>query len=67
MNEQVTETEDKGDLASLFIRAGEALMFSGPGTRATVRFAIDEQWFSASVVMIDESEAGVSVAQGGVT
>jgi len=53
---KLVETEDKGDVGALVIRAAEQLTFAGPGTRASVRFAMDDQWLLVTLQMIDESE-----------
>lgn len=55
--DELIESEDAGDVGALIIRAADQLAFAGPAARATVLFAVDDQWFRCTLQMTDESEA----------
>lgn len=53
---QFIETRDVSAIGALVAEAANQVSWVGKGATATVRFAVDDQWYSAGVRMIDESE-----------
>ncbi|HEV7345746.1 MAG TPA: hypothetical protein VGN60_08980 [Devosia sp.] len=53
MHMDIQDDGDDGDLVALIAQATDQLAFAGPQARATVRFAVDDQWFSCTLQMID--------------
>lgn len=53
---QFIETGDVSGIGALVADAANQLSWVGEEATATVRFAVDDQWFSASIRMIDKVE-----------
>lgn len=47
------QERDESDVFALIVQATEQLAFAGPLAQATIHFAIDDQWFSCVLQMVD--------------